>query len=99
MRYDFDWDPRKANENLRKHHISFERATTVFRDPRMISLFDEEHNETEDRWVTMGRDESLILLVISHTFREVSSTCWKIRMISARKATAKERRQYEEKAL
>ncbi|GAK49941.1 hypothetical protein U14_01165 [Candidatus Moduliflexus flocculans] len=98
MRYDFDWDPRKANENLRKHHISFERATTVFRDPRMISLFDEEHNETEDRWVTMGRDESLILLVISHTFREVSSTCWKIRIISARKATAKERRQYEENA-
>ncbi|GAK56434.1 hypothetical protein U27_03396 [Candidatus Vecturithrix granuli] len=96
MRYDFEWDPVKAKQNLRKHTISFQRAATIFRDPYMVSIFDEEHDETEERWVTIGIDEHHILLVVSHTFRQYSETTCTIRIISARKATTRERKQYEE---
>ena len=96
MRYNFEWDPVKAKQNLRKHAISFQRAATIFRDPYMVSIFDDEHDDTEDRWVTIGMDGHQILLVVSHTFRHISETTRVIRMISARKATKRERRQYEE---
>ena len=96
MRYDFEWDTKKANSNIRKHEISFERAATIFRDPNLLSIPDEEHSETEERWLTMGLDEKGILLVISHTFKEFSKTVYKIRIISARKATKSETKQYEE---
>ena len=68
MKYHFEWNHNKAIKNKQKHKISFQRATTVFRDPNMISIFDDEHSETEDRWITLGIDENGILLVISHTF-------------------------------
>ena len=97
MRYNFEWDPTKAKQNLRLHQVSFERATTIFRDRLMLSVFDEEHSGDEARWTTIGSDESGILLVVSHTLREHSATLWTIRIISARKATKKERQQYEEK--
>lgn len=58
MRYTFEWDPRKAKENLRKHRVSFDRAAELFRDPVAISLADEEHSETEERWVTIGAGQS-----------------------------------------
>lgn len=96
MRYDFEWDNRKAKSNIRKHKISFERATTIFRDPNLLSIADEEHSETEERWLTMGLDESGSLLVISHIFKEFSESICKIRIISARKATETEEEQYEE---
>lgn len=96
MRYDFEWDIRKAKSNLGKHKISFERATTIFRDPNILSIPDDEHSEDEERWLTIGLDESGILLVISHTFKKISETNYRIRVISARKATKSEQKQYEE---
>ena len=96
MKYKFEWDQTKAKSNKRKHKISFQRATTVFRDPYMISIFDDEHSETEDRWITLGTDENGVLLVVSHTAHKISSIEWNIRIISARKATKAEVAQYEE---
>ena len=55
MRYEFDWDPVKERQNIRKHHVSFRQAATVFRDPNQLSIYDEEHSEEEDRWITMGK--------------------------------------------
>ncbi len=99
MLYNFEWDPTKAKQNFWVHQVSFERATTIFRDSAMIAQFDEEHSQQEDRWITLGRDDNGILLVVSHIFWEMTPTVWTVRMISARKATKKERRQYEEDPL
>jgi uncharacterized DUF497 family protein len=95
MRYIFDWDPKKAKENLRKHRISFERAATIFRDPHALSIFDVEHSQDEDRWVTLGLDSSGNVLVTVHTFHAIDESSCKVRIISARKATRKEARQYK----
>ncbi len=94
MRYTFDWDPVKANQNLRNHRISFESSSEVMVDPQAVSIPDDEHSEEEERWVTLGRDRSGRLLAIVHTFVEVSLSECKIRMISARKATKREIKQY-----
>lgn len=96
MRYCFDWNPNKAKANRKKHGIGFEQASTIFLDPRMISVFDTEHSKHEDRWVTMGIDKNGILLVVAHTFQQLDADCCKIRIISARKATRKELKQYRE---
>jgi uncharacterized protein len=95
MRYDFEWDPKKAKSNVRKHKVSFERAATIFRDPNLLSIPDEEHSRSEERWITMGLDETGILLVLSHKFESLSAEVSRIRIISARKATRKETEQYE----
>jgi uncharacterized DUF497 family protein len=58
MRYEFEWDIVKARKNIRKHKISFERVAAIFRDPNLISIPDEEHSQSEERWITMGLDES-----------------------------------------
>ena len=94
MLYSFDWDPNKAKRNIRKHKISFDRAASVFRDPNAISIFDEEHSENEERWLTMGLDYNGVLLVVSHTFRSVSESICEIHIISARKATKSEAKPY-----
>jgi len=96
MRYDFDWDPKKAKANARKHQVSFERVTTIFRDPHLLSIPDEEHSESEERWITIGLDENGILLVLVHTFEKILANSARIRIISARKATKKETKHYEE---
>ncbi len=96
MHYDFAWDSRKAKSNVHKHRISFERAATSFRDPNILSIPDEENSEFEERWLTMGLDENGILLVMSHTFENLSAEVCHIRIISARKATKSEAKQYEE---
>ena len=96
MRYDFEWNVRKAAANLRKHKISFDRATTIFRDPNLLSIPDEEHSDSEERWITMGLDETGDLLVLSHKFETVSQMESKVRIISARRATKQEAQQYEE---
>jgi len=96
MRYDFEWDNQKAKANIRKHKIGFERAATIFRDRNLLSTPDEEHSEFEERWITMGLDESGSLLVLSHKYESVSHGLSRIRIISARKATNKETEQYEE---
>ncbi len=96
MRYNFEWDPAKAKQNSRRHKVSFERATTVFRDPNQISIFDENHSNDEDRWMTLGLDRNGVLLVVIHTFRQTNKSDIRIRVISARKATRTEIKQYEE---
>jgi uncharacterized DUF497 family protein len=98
LKYNFDWDPHKARKNLKKHGVSFGRAAEIFLDPSAISILDKEHSDQEERWVTLGKDSNGIALVIVHTFREISVNQWNIRIISARKATRKERKQYEEGA-
>ena len=96
MRYYFEWDPKKAKANKKKHGITFEQASTIFLDPRMISVFDTEHSEHEDRWATIGIDSNGVLLVVVHTFQQVDAESCRIRIISARKATRKESKQYQE---
>jgi uncharacterized DUF497 family protein len=95
MRYYFEWDPVKGNVNIQKHKVSFQRTAEVFKDPSAISIFDIEHSHNEDRWITIGRDFSGRILVISHTFRKIDIDSCRIRIISSRKATNKETKQYE----
>jgi len=75
--------------------VTFERAATVFLDPAALSEFDEPHSPDEERWITLGLDRSGILWVVCHTFREETGTSARIRIISARKATKNEAKQYE----
>lgn len=96
MRYYFDWDPNKAKTNLKKHRVSFGQASAIFLDPRMIAVFDSKHSEYEDRWATIGIDRNGILLVVVHTFQPLDADCCRIRIISARKATRIEIKQYRE---
>lgn len=97
MHYRFDWDAAKEAQNVRKHKVSFRRAATAFRDPDQLSIYDEAHSETEDRWVTMGLDSTGILRVVVHTFEQVDEGLYEIRIISARKATRGEAEQYQER--
>ncbi len=94
MRYEFNWDPNKDRLNLRKHGISFRQAASVFRDPNQLSIFDEEHSEKEDRWITLGVDETGILRVVVHTFEQMEENRWQIRIISARRADNDEIKKY-----
>jgi len=96
MNYNFDWDKEKAKSNLQKHDVSFERAATIFLDPRMLALFDNEHSDDEDRWITVGIDNRGLLLAVCHTFRQESGRTTLIRIFSARKATTAEAAQYQE---
>ncbi len=95
MRYTFEWNPSKARGNIRKHKVGFERAATIFRDPNVLSIPDEEHSENEERWITMGLDETGTLLVLSHKFESLGKEASRVRIISARKATTKETERYE----
>lgn len=74
MFFDFDWDANKARSNLKKHGVPFRLATTVFRDPLALTIYDDEHSENEERWVTLGQAENGQLLVVVHTSEEVSAT-------------------------
>ena len=67
FQYRFEWDPHKAVANRRKHGIGFEQAATVFRDPLAVSIYDEDHSENEERWITLGQAENGSLLVLVHT--------------------------------
>ncbi len=96
MRYTFEWDPIKARGNLKKHRISFDRAAEVVLDPLAVSIFDEEHSEHEERWVSIGKDRRGSVLILIHTFLEVSAEECRMRIISARKASKRETKQYEE---
>ncbi|MGZ6276627.1 MAG: BrnT family toxin [Syntrophales bacterium] len=95
MRYNFEWDPEKAKQNLQKHKVAFDNAAEVFLDPLAISIFDEGHSVDEERWVTMGRDKRGMMLVVMHTFIIHGRDTRKIRIISARRATRNETKQYE----
>jgi uncharacterized DUF497 family protein len=86
----FEWDARKARSNLAKHGVGFEEASTVFGDPLSLTIPDPEHSKIEDRFVTMGSPFTGKLLVVVHTDRGNN-----IRIISARRASRRERKSYE----
>ena len=86
----FEWDPRKAAANRRKHGVSFEEGETVFYDDRAILI--EDPDETEDRFVLLGLSVALRTLLVCHAYREEDSV---IRIISVRKANREERAQYD----
>jgi len=93
--YHFEWDATKAASNRRKHGVNFDLAATVFRDPLMLSIPDEEHSKTEERWLTMGQAENNTLLIVIRTYQEISNNAANVRIISTRPATKHEQRQYE----
>jgi uncharacterized protein len=87
----FEWDPQKADSNLRKHGVSFQEAASVFGDALSITYYDPDHSSREHRFITVGMSRSGRVLMVAHTDRGDN-----IRIISARKTTRKERRYYEE---
>lgn len=87
----FSWDDRKENENQRKHGISFEEAVTAFSDENARLKHDPDHSQNEDRFLLLGFSAKLRLLVVVHAYRQDDK---EIRIISARKAVPKERKQY-----
>ena len=90
-RLTFEWDNEKNRKNQQKHSISFEEAKSVFYDDSAIQFWDEEHSDAEDRFLLLGRSSKMRILLIVHSYREPELV---IRIISARKATKNERKQY-----
>ena len=74
MALEFEWDPRKAELNLKEHGVSFDEATTVFRDTLSITIADPDHSDTEDRFVDIGMSHRGQLLVVSYTERKDSDS-------------------------
>lgn len=95
VRYEFDWDPDKAARNLAKHRVTFEDALTIFLDPLALTIPDERGVE-EERWITIGVSRATNVLLVVHTYVEVSHDRIYVRLISARKPTKREKRQYEQ---
>ena len=95
MEYNFEWDPSKARDNIRKHGITFKQASKVFDDPMAVTIFDDDSSDEEDRWVTLGQVQSRYYLVVVYTYRDSINDITTIRIISARSATKPEIRQYE----
>lgn len=89
----FEWDPQKDLTNQKKHGVSFTEASTVFEDEDALVISDPEHSEDEERFVILGFSLQANLLVVCHCYRASESV---IRIISARKATKNESRQYNE---
>ena len=96
MRIDFDWDPAKAASNAAKHGVAFDEAMTVFRDPLAKSILDQDSAPGEERWITLGATTSGNLLVVVHTWDDIDPDRSVVRIISARRPTAREARQYRE---
>lgn len=87
----FEWDENKNRINKRKHNVSFEEAMTVFYDDEALLIDDPEHSEREERFILLGFSQQAKLLVVCHCCRNNESV---IRIISARKATKNEAKQY-----
>ena len=89
----FSWDKNKAKQNIKKHKVSFEEASTVFYDEKAIEYFDTVHSKSEERFLMLGLSGHLRILVVSYCVRKNGS---EIRIISARKATQNEGKIYIE---
>jgi len=87
---EFEWDPEKAKRNYKKHRVSFEEAVTVFYDPLSATFADPDHSVGERRFITIGFSSRDRLLVVSHSERGEA-----VRIISARRATPRERKRHE----
>ena len=92
MALTFEWDENKAATNKQKHSVGFDEAVTVFGDPDALTIFDDDYARDEDRFITIGLSNRNRVLIVVYTEREPH-----IRLISARKATPPERRQYEQR--
>ncbi|MFH0996082.1 MAG: BrnT family toxin [Pseudomonadota bacterium] len=91
MKLTFEWDEVKAKENLKKHGVNFEEGKTIFNDSFLFTFPDIEHSVNEERYINIGLSANGRILIVIHTERQE-----KIRIVSCRKATARERRFYEE---
>jgi len=89
----FEWDPEKARINELKHGVSFSEACCIFSDKSALSILNGEHLQKEERWITLGMAPEGKLILAIHTFRTVKGR-EVVRIISARKATKREARQY-----
>lgn len=92
MAYVFEWDPVKAVENVEDHGVTFDDASTVFGDPLALLMPDPDHSDGEERYLLLGMSTQQRLLVVAFTERPPRT-----RLISARRATRRERRRYEAK--
>ncbi|WP_243725288.1 BrnT family toxin [Candidatus Thiosymbion oneisti] len=92
---DVAWDNAKAQSNLVKHGVTFAQAVMVMLDPLALTVFDEAHSDTEERWFTLGQTSEGRLLAVSHTYQLLDADTARIRLISAREATPRERQQYQ----
>ena len=91
----FLWDPVKAVSNYKKHGVSFELASSIFDDPNQISI-EEIDSQSEQRWITIGMTPNFQTLIVVHLYFETISGEEVIRIISARKANKREKKEYEE---
>ncbi|MGD1856871.1 MAG: BrnT family toxin [Leptolyngbyaceae cyanobacterium] len=91
MSIEFEWDPEKAATNFEKHGVSFHEAATVFRDPLSVTFPDPNHSVGENRYIIIGQSIVGLVLIVAHTERGQ-----RLRIITARKATRKEKTFYEE---
>jgi uncharacterized DUF497 family protein len=89
------WDAAKARSNIAKHGVTFAQAAMVLLDPLALTVFDEVHSQTEERWFTLGIVAGDKLLAVSHTYQPSSPSSAQVRIISAREATRREREIYE----
>ena len=88
----FEWDEAKARSNIKKHAVSFEEAQTIFFDENALRFFDPDHSQDEDRFIMLGMSFKLRVLIVCHCHRDSDA---KIRIISARKATKHEAKNYK----
>ncbi len=96
MPFQFEWDEVKADANARKHGTTFELASTVFHDPRLLTVADLEHSDTEERWFSVGCASNGVVLSVVYQWSDADPAATNIRLISARKSTQAENRQYQE---
>lgn len=95
VQLDIAWDPIKAQSNIAKHGVPFVQAATVLHDALALTVFDAAHSEFEERWFTLGMSSDGKLLAVSHTYQHTGPIHVRVRIISAREATRRERQQYE----
>lgn len=90
----FEWDAAKDSINRKKHGLAFSNVLSVFMDPNVLTIYDQEHSSfEEDRWVSIGRTEQGIVCLVCHTYRS-QGDLQTVRIISARKADRDEEKQY-----
>ncbi len=91
MKLSFEWDESKEKANMRKHNVGFDEGKTIFNDPFLLTFPDMDNSDDEERYISIGLSDRDRILVLIHTDRQ-----GRIRIISCRKATTRERRYYEE---
>ena len=94
--FQFEWDEGKAAANMRKHGIPFDFARTVFSDPKLLTVADLEHSDVEERWFSVGCASNGAILSLVYLWSDARAETTTVRLISARRATQNEIRQYRE---